>query len=87
MVKVVCVGKSVVVTETENVTSFEFFAQIVQERTYGRTSAAGWCLYLGVFGQQACVSAVNAAQLFHHLVLMLLLHKVLGVDPVAQISG
>lgn len=43
--------------------------------------------YLGIFGQQDGVSIVNVAQLFQHLPLMLLPHRVLGVDPAAQISG
>lgn len=51
------------------------------------TSAAGWRFYLGVFGQQVSVGVVDAAQLLQHLILMLLPHKVLGVDPVAQVSS
>lgn len=43
--------------------------------------------YLRVFGQQVRVRVVDIPQLFHHLVLLLLLHTVLGVDAVAQIPA
>lgn len=46
-----------------------------------------WCLYLGIFGQQVCVSIINATQLLHRLILVLLLYSVLGVHPVAKIPA
>jgi hypothetical protein len=44
-------------------------------------------VYLGVFGQQVGVAAVDGAQLLHHQVLSLLADGALGVDPVAQVPG
>lgn len=43
--------------------------------------------YLGIFSQHLSISIVNDGQLIQHLVLMLLLHIVLGIDSAAQVSG
>lgn len=52
-----------------------------------KTCGSRGLIYLCVFGQQVCVRVVDVAQLFHHLVPVLLPHGVLGVDPVAELSG